>query len=77
MWTRNRMYDYSKENIKIVALSVEETYIRYDIPKAMWNILSLHLSGQPGKWGRVAKDNRKFLNGVFWTLRTAFPMNVV
>ena len=29
-----------------------------------------HLSGGPGKVGRPAQDNRRFINPVFWILRT-------
>ena len=47
--------------------------MRHDISDDVWKVLSPHLPGQAGQWGRVAYDNRKFLNGVFWILRTGAP----
>ena len=44
---------------------MEEAYMRHDISDDVWKALSPHLPGQAGQWGRVAYDNRKFLNGVF------------
>ncbi len=32
-----------------------------------------HLPGQRSQWGGIAKDNRRFLDGVFWILRTGAP----
>ena len=32
-----------------------------------------HLFGGPGKVGRPAQDNRRFINTVFWILRTGAP----
>lgn len=46
---------------------------RHDISDKVWALLSPLLSGQAGQWGGVAHDNRKFLNGVFWVLRTDAP----
>jgi predicted transcriptional regulator len=40
---------------------------------AVWDLLSPFLPGQPGQWGGVAEDNRQFLNGVFWILKTGSP----
>ena len=31
------------------------------------------LSGRKGVWGEKAKDNRLFINAVFWILRTGAP----
>jgi transposase len=50
-----------------------ESYRRHDISEAVWNLLSPHLPGQEGQWGGKADDNRQFLNGVFWILRTGAP----
>ena len=50
-----------------------EAYRRHDISDAVWELLSPHLPGQPGQWGRVAYDNRQFLNAVFWIFRTGAP----
>ena len=30
-------------------------------------------AGQRGQWGGIAQDNRRFINGVFWILRTGAP----
>lgn len=32
-----------------------------------------HLPGRAGIWGGIAKDNRRFINAVFWILRTGAP----
>jgi transposase len=29
--------------------------------------------GQRGQWGGIAEDNRRFINAVFWILRTGAP----
>lgn len=36
----------------------------------VWALIERHLPGQRGQWGGVAKDNRTFINAVFWILRT-------
>ena len=46
---------------------------RHDITDAAWALLAPHLPGQVGQWGGVAKDNREFINAVFWILRTGAP----
>ncbi|WP_408637931.1 IS5 family transposase [Oxalobacter vibrioformis] len=48
-------------------------YRRHDISDQAWALLEPHLPGQPGQWGRIAKDNRTFINAVFWILRTGAP----
>jgi len=50
-----------------------EAYNRHDIKDVVWHLLSPHLPGQKGQWGGIAHDNRRFLNGVFWVLRTGAP----
>jgi transposase len=49
------------------------THRRHDIPDAAWAILEPHLPGKKGDWGGIAKDNRSFINAVFWILRTGAP----
>ena len=44
----------------------ENSQHRHDISDKAWAVLSPILPGQPGQWGGIAKDNRKFINGVFW-----------
>ena len=46
---------------------------RHDMSEAMWELLKPLLPGQKGQWGGIAEDNRRFLNGVFWNLRTGAP----
>ena len=46
---------------------------RHDINDDTWKLLSPHLTGQKGMHGGIAKDNRLFLNAVFWILRTGAP----
>jgi transposase len=46
---------------------------RHDISDPVWNLLEPHLPGRAGIWGGRAKDNRQFINAVFWILRTGAP----
>jgi len=46
---------------------------RHDISDKVWALLAPHLPGRQGGWGAVAKDNRLFINAVFWILRTGSP----
>jgi transposase len=48
-------------------------YHRHDLSDHAWELLSAHLPGQKGQWGGIAQNNRRFLNGVFWILRTGAP----
>ena len=46
---------------------------RHDISDKAWALLEPHLPGREGAWGGVAKDNRLFINAVFWIIRTGAP----
>jgi transposase len=46
---------------------------RHDLSDSIWAKLEPHLPGRRGTWGGVARDNRKFINAVFWILRTGAP----
>ena len=47
---------------------------RHDLSDEMWEVLKQHLPKQKGEWGgNNANDNRVFINGVFWILRTGAP----
>ena len=46
---------------------------RHDISDKVWALLEPHLPGREGAWGGVAKDNRLFINAVFWIMRTGAP----
>jgi transposase len=49
---------------------VEADYHRHDISDEIWDLLKPHLPGQRGQWGGIAQDNRRFINAVFFILRT-------
>jgi len=46
---------------------------RHDITDNVWALLEPHLPGREGVWGGRAQDNRRFINAVFWILRTGAP----
>ena len=46
---------------------------RHDVTDEVWAKIEAYFPGQPGQWGRIAEDNRKFFNGTCWILRTGAP----
>ena len=46
---------------------------RHDISDRLWNKIEPHLPGIKGKVGRIARNNRLFINAVMWILRTGAP----
>ena len=46
---------------------------RHDITDAAWVAIEPHTIGNKGSWGGNARDTRKFINAVFWILRTGAP----
>jgi transposase len=46
---------------------------RHDLSDDTWKVLEPHLPGREGVGGGVAKDNRLFINAVFWIIRTGAP----
>ncbi len=46
---------------------------RHDMSDYLWNKLESLLPGSKGKVGRPSIDNRRFINGVMWILRTGAP----
>ena len=46
---------------------------RHDISDHVWELIEPHLPGQRGQWGGIAHDNRRFINAVFWIMRTGAP----
>jgi len=46
---------------------------RYELTEAQWHKIGDLLPGKPGDRGRTAADNRTFVNGVLWVLRSAEP----
>ena len=52
---------------------MESVHHHHDLTDHAWSLLEPHLPGQIGQWGGIARDNRRFLNAVFWILRTGAP----
>jgi len=52
---------------------MEPAHRRHDISDETWQLLELHLPGRKGTWGGNARDNRQFINAIFWILRTGAP----
>ena len=42
----------------------------YELSAAQWHRVESFLPGRPGRVGVTAKDNRTFVNGVLWMLRS-------
>lgn len=51
----------------------ESAHRRHDISDRVWQLLEPRLPGRKGAWGGRARDNRLFINAVFWILRTGAP----
>ncbi len=43
---------------------------RYELSASQWGKIEEFLPGRPGAVGVTAKDNRNFVNGVLWVLRS-------
>lgn len=52
---------------------MSELQHRHDISDRLWNKIEPHLPGYNGTKGRPAYNNRRFINGVMWILRTGAP----
>jgi len=52
---------------------MSEIQHRHDISGRLWNKIESHLPGYSGTTGRPAVNNRRFINGVMWILRTGAP----
>jgi transposase len=46
---------------------------RHDISDRLWEKIEGLLPGRAGKQGRMAQDNRRFINAVSWIIRTGAP----
>jgi transposase len=53
--------------------NMELAHHRHDISDRVWQLLEPRLLGRKGTWGGNARDNRQFINAVFWILRTGAP----
>ena len=51
----------------------EMTLRRHELNDEQWERIRHLLPGQPGQPGDNAKDNRQFLNAVFWIAKTGAP----
>ena len=62
------------EKVVDVGAKMEDKNIhRHDISDEFWSKLEPLLPGRKGSWGGQAQDNRRFINAVFWILRTGAP----
>ena len=52
---------------------MELAHRRHDISDRVWELLEPHLLGRQGTWGGNARNNREFINAVFWILRSGAP----
>jgi transposase len=52
---------------------VLEAHRRHDISDGVWELLEPHLLGRKETRGTNARDNRLFINAVFWIMRTGAP----
>jgi len=52
---------------------MSSSHRRHDISDRLWERFESHLPSRAGTVGRRAYDNRRFLNAVFWILRTGAP----
>ncbi len=46
---------------------------RHEISDEIWEVIAPLLPGKQGDPGRTAKNNRKFINAVFWLAKTGAP----
>ena len=54
---------------------VEGRYVMsYQLSSTQWRQVESFLPGRPGWVGVTAKDNRTFVNGVLWVLRSGRPV---
>ena len=52
---------------------MNESCHRHDISNELWSLIEPHIIGQKGTMGGNSTDTRKFINAVFWILRTGAP----
>jgi transposase len=52
---------------------MQSAHRRHDISDRIWELLEPRLLGRKGTQGGNARDNRQFINAVFWILRTGAP----
>ena len=52
---------------------LQPVHRRHDISDRVWELLEPHLPGRKGTRGVTARDNRLFINAVFWIPRAGAP----
>ena len=52
---------------------MKQAHRRHDTIDHVGSLLEPHLPGRQGNWGGIAKDNRQFINAVFWIMSTGSP----
>jgi len=52
---------------------MNESCHRYDMSDELWFLIEPYIIGNKGTWGGNSNDTRKFINAVFWILRTGAP----
>ena len=52
---------------------MQAAHRRHDISDTVWERLEMLLPGRKGTWGGNGRDNRLFINAIFWILRTGAP----
>jgi transposase len=67
------MINYLHKTMVLEVFIIEIAYHRHDISDRVWKLLEPNLPGRKGTWGGKARDNRLFINAVFWILRTGAP----
>jgi len=67
------MINYLHKTAALEGFIIEFAHRRHDISDRVWDFLKSHLPGREGTWGGRARDNRLFINAVFWILRTGAP----
>ena len=55
-------------------VDMEAAYRRHDISDKVWELLEPYLPDREGTRGATARDNRNFLNAVFWIFRTRYSV---
>ena len=61
------------QSLKTPTASPLPAHRHHAISDRVWLLLEPLLPGRRGIWGGIAKDNRLFINAVFWILRIAAP----
>ena len=68
-----RWVSFSCQTNRKEVLMSRQAHRRHDISDQVWGKLEPHLPGRKGGWGGIAHDNRRFIDAVFWIMRTGAP----